>query len=209
MSATKWLSSIELWRLDEFNGYWIPRGWAKHGPIKTQSRIDVPAQSTIDAGRQTIAGVAWAPTRGIERVEVQDRRRPVAGRDARRLDRPRLVAAVVLRWNATAGKHTIAVRATDGTGDTQTAEESRARPERRDRPRHDRGDSPLGSLSTRSSESIHHEQCGMSLSRSRSQQPVHVVRHVLQVDLHPAAARVDHAVLGPVGDADLASATTG
>ena len=29
VSATKWLSSIELSRLDEFDGYWIPRGWSK------------------------------------------------------------------------------------------------------------------------------------------------------------------------------------
>ncbi len=64
VSATKWLSAIELtdWDVD---GYWIPRGWAKEGPIKTQSRIDVPAPgSTIPAGRRPIAGVAWAPTRG-------------------------------------------------------------------------------------------------------------------------------------------------
>ena len=33
-----------------------------------------------------------------------------------------------LRWQATAGEHTIAVRATDGTGATQTAEESRPDP---------------------------------------------------------------------------------
>ena len=71
VSATKWLSAIEFTRLEDFDGYWIPRGWAKEGPIKTQSRIDVPYTSSIPAGSQTIAGVAWAPTRGIERVEVQ------------------------------------------------------------------------------------------------------------------------------------------
>ncbi len=42
VSATKWLSEIELTTWDAFDGYWIPRGWSKEGPIKTQSRIDVP-----------------------------------------------------------------------------------------------------------------------------------------------------------------------
>jgi DMSO/TMAO reductase YedYZ molybdopterin-dependent catalytic subunit len=129
VSATKWLSSIELYRLDEFNGYWIPRGWSKYGPIKTQSRIDVPYESEIAAGRQAIAGVAWAPTRGIERVQVQI--------DAGRWQDATLAQSIGpdswrqwhLRWQATAGKHTIAVRATDGTGYTQTAEESRVDPD--------------------------------------------------------------------------------
>ena len=124
VSATKWLSSIELWRLDEFNGYWIPRGWSKSGPIKTESRIDVPNHSPIAAGPQTIAGVAWAPTRGIERVEVQVDDGP--------WQKATLAAALgvdtwrqwLLRWHATPGEHTIAVRATDGTGHTQTSERS-------------------------------------------------------------------------------------
>ena len=42
VSATKWLSQIELTRWEDFDGYWVPRGWAKEGPIKTASRIDVP-----------------------------------------------------------------------------------------------------------------------------------------------------------------------
>ena len=122
VSATKWLSAIELKRWDEFDGYWIPRGWAKRGPIKTQSRIDVPApSSTVHAGRRTIAGVAWAPTRGIRRVEVSIDNSP--WQDA-------TLAAPInadcwrqwsLPWNAAPGRHTIAVRATDGPGAVQMA----------------------------------------------------------------------------------------
>ena len=121
VSATKWLAEIELTRFDEIDGYWIPRGWAKEGPIKTQSRIDV-------ASRQVIAGVAWAPTRGIERVEVQVDGGP--WRDAtlaaplsvdcwRQWFRP---------WQPSPGRHVIAVRATDGAGETQTAERTRVDP---------------------------------------------------------------------------------
>jgi DMSO/TMAO reductase YedYZ molybdopterin-dependent catalytic subunit len=129
VSATKWLSAIELTRFDEVDGYWIPRGWAKEGPIKTQSRIDLPATSSILSGRRTIAGVAWAPTRGIERVEVRIDDRP--WREAT------LAAALdvdswrqwFLRWDATPGRHVIAVRATDGSGETQTDERTRVDPD--------------------------------------------------------------------------------
>ena len=69
VSATKWLSSIRLARWDDFDGYWVPRGWSKIGPIKTQSRIDVPG-SNITAGINPIAGVAWAGERGIDGVEI-------------------------------------------------------------------------------------------------------------------------------------------
>ena len=42
VSATKWLSEIELAGWDEFDAYWVPRGWSKEAPIKTQSRVDTP-----------------------------------------------------------------------------------------------------------------------------------------------------------------------
>lgn len=121
VSATKWLSVIELTTFEAEAGYWIPRGWAREGPIKTQSRIDVPrAGSRVSAGRQPIAGVAWAPTRGIEMVEVSIDGGP--WREAR------LATSLdvdtwrqwVYEWDATPGGHTIAVRASDGSGETQT-----------------------------------------------------------------------------------------
>jgi DMSO/TMAO reductase YedYZ molybdopterin-dependent catalytic subunit len=129
VSATKWLSAIELTRFDEVDGYWIPRGWAKEGPIKTQSRIDAPAGSSIPAGKRTIAGVAWAPTRGIERVEVRV--------DDGLWQEATLAASIgvdswrqwFLRWNASPGRHTIAVRATDGLGETQTDERTPINPD--------------------------------------------------------------------------------
>jgi DMSO/TMAO reductase YedYZ molybdopterin-dependent catalytic subunit len=43
VSATKWLTNIELTTLDRFDAYWVPRGWAKEAPILTQSRIDRPS----------------------------------------------------------------------------------------------------------------------------------------------------------------------
>ena len=119
VSATNWLSELELTTLEGFDGYWIPLGWAKEAPILTQSRIDTPrGSSSVSAGRVPIAGIAWAPDRGISKVEVA-----IDGswREAE-LSTPISDASWVqwvTRWDATPGRHDIVVRATDGTGVTQ------------------------------------------------------------------------------------------
>ena len=129
VSATKWLKEIELTTLEDFDGYWITRGWSKLGPIKTQSRVDVPAHaSLLDVGPQAVAGVAWAPDRGVDKVEVQISE--VIGDDEVAGDW--LEAELsddatdnawrqwFLPWDAPIGDHVIRVRATDGSGQTQT-----------------------------------------------------------------------------------------
>ena len=128
VSATKWLSEIELTTWDGFDAYWIPRGWAKEAPIKTQSRIDTPRlRSRVDAGQVPIAGVAWAPTRGISRVEVRVDDGPwIDARLADTLDDDTWRQWSVV-WEATPGTHQIQVRATDGTGTVQ--DETRRRPD--------------------------------------------------------------------------------
>ena len=122
VSATKWLTEIELTTLEAFDGYWIPLGWAKDGPILTESRIDHPSDGmNLATGPVDIDGVAWAPDRGVSKVEVRIDAGPW---------QPTLLSRAVsratwvqwwLRWQATPGKHTIEVRATDGTGAAQTA----------------------------------------------------------------------------------------
>jgi DMSO/TMAO reductase YedYZ molybdopterin-dependent catalytic subunit len=125
VSATKWLSSIELTRFDQFEGYWVPLGWAALGPIKTESRIDGPRR-TAASGPTVIAGVAWAPHRGISKVEVQ-----VQGQDWMEATLDTSAGSDSwcqwwVKWDATPGRHAIRCRATDGTGVTQT--EDRADP---------------------------------------------------------------------------------
>jgi len=121
VSATKWLTEIELTTLEAFDAYWIPRGWAKVAPIKTQSRIDVPRQGQkIPAGTTAIAGVAWAPHRGIDRVEVQIDGEPWLAADVGTDLTDNAWRQWVLAWDAPLGGHVIRVRATDGEGDTQT-----------------------------------------------------------------------------------------
>ena len=117
-------TAIQLTTWDDFDGYWIPRGWSKEGPIKTASRIDVPRSgATVDAGRQPIAGVAWSPPGGITRVEVQvdDGEEWIEARLGDATSGNTWVQWLV-EWDATPGEHSIRVRATDATGTTQTRE---------------------------------------------------------------------------------------
>jgi DMSO/TMAO reductase YedYZ molybdopterin-dependent catalytic subunit len=121
VSATKWLAELELTRFDTFQAFWVPRGWAAKAPILTQSRIDVPASgATVPAGRTAVAGVAWAPDRGVRAVEVNV---DGTGWQPATLSTPISATTWVqwlYRWDATAGSHMIEVRATDGTGEVQT-----------------------------------------------------------------------------------------
>jgi len=121
VSATKWLSELELTGWDAFDAYWVPRGWAKEAPVKTQSRIDTPRSGArIPPGPRAIAGVAWAPGLGITRVEVQvDDGAWEDAELAEALDR-NAWRQWRLPWSPGPGPHTIRVRATDGSGETQT-----------------------------------------------------------------------------------------
>jgi DMSO/TMAO reductase YedYZ molybdopterin-dependent catalytic subunit len=130
VSATKWLAEIELTTLEAFDAYWVPLGWAKEAPILTQSRIDTPRDGAgIEPGMVPVAGVAWAPDRGIGAVEVQV---DESGWQAAELSAPISDATWVqflYRWQATSGEHTLRVRATDGDGVVQTADRSRPDPD--------------------------------------------------------------------------------
>jgi DMSO/TMAO reductase YedYZ molybdopterin-dependent catalytic subunit len=118
VSACKWITELELSRFQDFDAYWVPRGWAQQAPIKTQSRIDAP-RGKVTAGTVTVAGVAWAQHRGVGRVEVRVDDGPW---------QPATLAGTVSvdtwrqwywRWEATRGEHTLTVRATDAGGATQ------------------------------------------------------------------------------------------
>ena len=138
VSATKWLAEIELTTLEAFDAYWVPLGWAKKAPILTQSRIDVPHDgAAVAVGPVVIAGVAWAPDRGIAKVEV---RVDDGAWLPATLSAPISKATWVqwrLGWDATAGDHTIEVRATDGRGEVQTDQVVAAAAGRGPRPPHD------------------------------------------------------------------------
>jgi len=130
VSATKWLKDIELTTLEDFDGYWISRGWSKDGPVKTQSRIDVPRSGAqVTAGTVAVAGVAWAPSRGIAKVEVQVDDGPWQEAKLGDVASRNTWVQWMLPWNATAGNHTLRVRATDLTGQVQTSNEQGPAPD--------------------------------------------------------------------------------
>lgn len=121
ISATKWLEEIELTTWDGFDGYWIPRGWSKYAPVKVASRIDRTWPDKPTAGQPLVAaGVAWAPHRGIARVEVQVDEEP--WRDAELAAELNTSAwrQWLFRWTAGPGRHRLRVRATTADGETQT-----------------------------------------------------------------------------------------
>ena len=130
VSATKWLSELELTRFDTFEGFWIPRGWAAKAPILTQSRIDVPRQGArVTTGQVPIAGVAWAPDRGIRGVEVKvDDGAWAPARLSAPISKATWVQWLYI-WDATPGQHRIQVRATDGAGEIQTDARSAPAPD--------------------------------------------------------------------------------
>ncbi len=124
VSATKWVTELEVTRFADAAAYWTVRGWTEKGPIKLSSRIDVPTVSaSLPAGETVIAGVAWAPHVGISSVEV---RIDDDGdwQDAELTDPVGIDTWRQWRfvWNATKGDHTIFVRAVDANGDVQSAD---------------------------------------------------------------------------------------
>lgn len=122
VSATKWVTELEVTRFDRATAYWTTRGWSERGPIKLQSRIDVP-RGSIDAGDTVIAGMAWQQHVGVEGVEVRI--------DGGRWQRATLATAISddiwvqwsLPWMAESGSHDIECRAigADGTAQTDAA----------------------------------------------------------------------------------------
>jgi DMSO/TMAO reductase YedYZ molybdopterin-dependent catalytic subunit len=129
VSATKWLTEIELTNWN-FDAYWIQRTWSKEGPVKTQSRIDtISAGDNLSAGKNPIGGIAWAPHRGIEKVEVSTD----GGQNWNTARLAKQLAEDTWRqyvydWEANPGDYTIQVRATDGNGETQTASKAPPHP---------------------------------------------------------------------------------
>ncbi|MGE5289765.1 MAG: molybdopterin-dependent oxidoreductase [Micromonosporaceae bacterium] len=121
VSATKWITDVNVTTFAAEQGYWVHQGWAAQGPVKTQSRIDVPTGAvTLKPGHVTVAGVAWAQHRGVAAVQVRVDRGP--WHEARLAAVPDIDTwrQWAWDWQAAAGTHHLQVRATDETGYTQT-----------------------------------------------------------------------------------------
>ena len=123
VSATKWLSRD---RAHDARGVRLLLGPARLGqggadPDPVADRRPGARTRRVAAGQVAVAGVAWAPDRGISRVEVQVDDGRVAGRDDRDgRSGPRRGSSGSSPGRRRAGEHTLTVRATDGTGEVQT-----------------------------------------------------------------------------------------
>jgi len=130
VSATKWLTELKVTTFAADEGYWTPRGYSAEAPIKFSSRLDTPRTgSAVTAGRIPVAGVAWAQTVGIERVDVS-----IDDGDWQ----PATLASPInddtwvqwfVEWDATPGSHFITVRAVNKRGELQIEERAPIAPD--------------------------------------------------------------------------------
>lgn len=124
VSATKWVTDIELTTWDAFDPYWLQRGWAREAPMLASSRIDVPRDKSRHAsGPITVGGFAWAPRAGVDSVEIRLDGGP--WERATILESDTGDAWVLWRGEVTvsAGDHRIETRVVDRDGVAQTDEE--------------------------------------------------------------------------------------
>ena len=123
MKGPKWLDSIEL-ADTEAHGYWEQQGWDHNAIVKTMSRIDVPVDGDIvRVGAIEVAGIAFAGTRGISKVEYSTDNG--SSWNAASLDAPLSPLTWTIwrgSWTPSShGAYTLKVRATDGSGAAQDA----------------------------------------------------------------------------------------
>ncbi|MFI5276113.1 MAG: molybdopterin-dependent oxidoreductase [Ktedonobacterales bacterium] len=120
--SPKWLTRIEL-ATERFKGLYQAQGWSD-GQLHTTSRIEFPAsKARIPLAPITVTGLAFAGIRGIQRVEVSaDDGATWSQATLRPPLSDQTWAYWSWRWTPTApGAYTLVVRATDGTGATQTS----------------------------------------------------------------------------------------
>ena len=121
VSATKWVTDLEVTTWGARQAYWLKRGWGREAPIKTQSRIDTPKGfETVPAGKVRVAGVAWAQHTGIAEVELSMDGGP--WREAVLTQEVNLNTWRMwwLEFDVAPGGHQVVCRATDKSGYTQT-----------------------------------------------------------------------------------------
>lgn len=130
VSATKWLTGLTVTTFAADEAYWTPRGYSAKAPIKFSSRMDTPRTGQpVPAGRVPLAGVAWAQTVGIERVEVRIDDEPWQAATLSSPVNDDTWVQWMLEWDATPGNHNVTVRAVNRAGDLQIEERAPIAPD--------------------------------------------------------------------------------
>ncbi|MFE1645488.1 molybdopterin-dependent oxidoreductase [Microbacterium sp. P01] len=129
VSATKWLTELKVTTFAADEAYWTPRGYSAEAPIKMSSRIDTPrTDAPVTAGPVKIAGMAWAQTVGIAKVEVSIDDADWQGATLSTPINADTWVQWFVDWDASPGTHYIAVRATDKAGQLQIEERAAIAP---------------------------------------------------------------------------------
>ncbi|WP_353807747.1 molybdopterin-dependent oxidoreductase [Agromyces sp. SYSU T00194] len=130
VSATKWVTELEVTRFDRAEGYWTPRGWSERGPVKLHSRIDVPRYgATVAPGTAVAAGVAWHQHVGVAGVEVQVDDGPWQEAELATAISDDTWVQWRHEWQAEPGSHVLRVRARSASGEVQTDERTTVAPD--------------------------------------------------------------------------------
>jgi len=127
MKQPKWIENIEL-VAERIDGYWVDRGWDREARVNTVSVVDTVA---VDEGQgmALTGGIAWASARGIGKVEVQVDEGD--WQEAELIAPPLSPLNWVLwrfSWPYEEGRHKVAVRAYDGSGQLQETERRPTQP---------------------------------------------------------------------------------
>ncbi len=130
MKQPKWIVGMTAVP-EEDDGYWVKRGWSREARPQIVSVIDnVAVEQPSPEGLIPVGGIAWAGDRGIQKVELQIDDEPWVQASLRT---PPLSPLTWVQWRydwpAQPGRHTVRVRATDGTGAVQIEDESGVRPD--------------------------------------------------------------------------------
>jgi DMSO/TMAO reductase YedYZ molybdopterin-dependent catalytic subunit len=122
MKNVKWIRSIDVKNYD-FLGYWMQQGWSDSANVNTNARIDLPGRNVRWAGGTvSVAGIAFAGARGISKVEVSTD----GGKSWNQATLETPMGPLTWRrwiygWTPNGpGPAKLVVRATDGTGNTET-----------------------------------------------------------------------------------------
>jgi len=122
VSATKWVVDLEVTKFEKFSAYWTQRGWSAQGPVKTESRIEVPGDGgSLKQGTARVGGHAWAQHTGIAKVEFRLDGGPWQTAELGRVPGNDTWVQWAGSVDVAKGNHTLVVRATDKSGYTQTA----------------------------------------------------------------------------------------
>ncbi|MGQ0568971.1 MAG: molybdopterin-dependent oxidoreductase, partial [Armatimonadota bacterium] len=130
MKNPKWLTKVEAVST-HFTGYWQASGWSDEAVVKTTSMFRVPERGQAPLGEVELGGVAYSGDRGIQEVEVSaDNGKTWSKAELKKPLGPYTWVLWAAVWTPTGpGEYTLKVRAKDGSGLMQTAQEAPTLPD--------------------------------------------------------------------------------